>query len=132
MKYLLDTCVISDFVKGDKNTVSTLKNTQPNEIAVSSITVMEIRYGLALNPKRAEKIKSMILDLLASITVLDFNQNDALESAKIRALLKQRGQPIGCYDILLAGTAINNKLIFVSSNVSEFSRINGLILENWR
>ena len=51
MNYLLDTCVISDFVKGEKNTLDRLKNIPPNEIAISSITVMEIQYGIALNPK---------------------------------------------------------------------------------
>jgi len=48
MNYLLDTCVISDFVKGEKNTLFKLKNTSPSELAVSSITVMEIQYGLLL------------------------------------------------------------------------------------
>ena len=49
MKYLLDTCVISDFVKGVPNTLNQIKKTPPNELAVSSITVMEIQYGLLLN-----------------------------------------------------------------------------------
>ena len=132
MNYLLDTCVISDFVKGEKNTLDKLKNIPPNEIAISSITVMEIHYGIALNPKYGLIIEPVILDLLASITILDFNQNDAIQAAKIRALLKLQGRPIGSYDVLLAGTALNNQLIFVSSNTNEFNRINNLILENWR
>jgi tRNA(fMet)-specific endonuclease VapC len=132
MKYLLDTCVISDFVKGEKNTLDKIKNVPPNEIAISSITVMEIQYGIALNPKYGKLIEPVLLDLLASITLLDFNQNDALRAAKIRALLKQEGRPIGSYDILLAGTALNNQLIFVSSNTNVFNRIDNLILENWR
>src|SRR5262249_24662885 len=124
MRYLLDTCVISDFVKGEKHTLDKLKNIPPNEIAISSITVMQIQYGLALNPKHRQLIEPVILDLLASITILDFNENDAVEAAKIRALLKQQGQPIGSYDVLLAGTALNNQLIFVSSITKEFSRVN--------
>ena len=64
MNYLLDTCVISDFVKGDKNTLSMLKSVSPNDLAISSITVMEIQYGLALNPNRAKAIASVIRDLL--------------------------------------------------------------------
>ncbi len=132
MKYLLDTCVVSDFIKGEKNTLDKLKNIPPNEISISSIAVMEIQYGISLNPKYGKIIEPVILDLLASITVLDFNQNDAIQAAKIRALLKQIGQPIGSYDVLLAGIALNNQLILVSSNTSEFSRINNLVLENWR
>lgn len=55
MRYLLDTCVISDFVKGEPGTQTRLKRTLPTDIAISSITVMELHYGLALNPQRAQK-----------------------------------------------------------------------------
>jgi tRNA(fMet)-specific endonuclease VapC len=57
MRYLLDTCVISDFIKGEPGTLIRLKQTPPNDIAVSIITVMELRYGLALNPQRAQKVE---------------------------------------------------------------------------
>jgi len=132
MKYLLDTCVISDFVKGDTNTLAMLKRVSPNDIAISSITVMEIQYGLALNPNRAKKIEPIIHDLFKAITILEFDSNDAMETGAIRALLKQQGRPIGSYDILLAGTALNHDLIFITSNTNEFNRINDLVLENWR
>lgn len=132
MKYLLDTCVVSDFVKGETNTLKKIKRTSPADIAISSITVMEIEYGLALNAKRASFIKPIISDFLNAITILDFNEKDAKQSAIMRAHLKQQGCPIGSYDILLAGVALNRKLIFVSANTKEFSRIKALKLEDWR
>lgn len=132
MKYLLDTCVVSDFVKGDPSTLNHIKKTSPNHIAISSITLMEIEYGLALNKNKAAQLRSVIHDFLAPITILNFTSDDAAQAALLRALLKQQGNPIGAYDILLAGTALNHKLTFVSSNTNEFDRINGLKLENWR
>lgn len=55
--YLLDTCVISDFVKGEKGTLEKIKKFfPPQEIAVSSITVMEINHGLSINPQKAKKL----------------------------------------------------------------------------
>lgn len=60
MRYLLDTCVISDFIKGEIGTTNKLKETSPFEIAVSTITVMELRYELALNPQCAQKIEAAI------------------------------------------------------------------------
>ncbi len=132
MKYLLDTCVISDFVRGEKNTLARLKSILPNNIAVSSITVMEIEYGLALNPSYAKKIRPVIHDFLESVSILDFNQHDAKAAAVIRATLKKQGTPIGSYDVLLAGCAINHDLIFVSANMMEFIRVKDLMLENWR
>jgi tRNA(fMet)-specific endonuclease VapC len=51
MRYLLDTCVVSDFVKGEANTSQKLKSVSPEDIAVSAITSMELKYGLANNPQ---------------------------------------------------------------------------------
>jgi tRNA(fMet)-specific endonuclease VapC len=132
VKYLLDTCVISDFVKGEENTLHKIKKFSPFDFSISSITVMELNYGLVLNAARAKLIGKIIQDFLSTITILDFNQKDAHQAAVIRAYLKKKGRPIGSYDILLAGTALNHQLTFVTSNVNEFSRIEGLILENWR
>lgn len=132
MKYLLDTCVISDFVKGEANTLRNIKTVLPSDIAVSTITVMEIEFGLALNPKQTIKIKPVILDFLSQITILNYTQEDAVQTALVRTLLKKQGSPIGAYDVMLAGTAINNKLIFVSANEKEFVKVLGLKLENWR
>jgi tRNA(fMet)-specific endonuclease VapC len=132
MKYLLDTCVISDFVKGDKNTLIKIKALSPSDIVISTITFMEIQYGLALNPAYAEKLKRIMTDFLASIEIILFNQAHATQAALIRALLKKQGNLIGSYDILLAGVAVSEKMIFITSNINEFHRINGLIIENWR
>ena len=60
MRYLLDTCVISDFIKGEPGTQAQLKQTLPIDIAVSVITVMELRYGLQFNPQRAQKIEPVL------------------------------------------------------------------------
>jgi tRNA(fMet)-specific endonuclease VapC len=57
MRYLLDPCVISDFIKGEAGTLARFKQTPPVDVAISAITVMELRYGLALNPQRAQKIE---------------------------------------------------------------------------
>ena len=132
MKYLLDTCVLSDFFKGEANTLAHIKETPPSYIAVSSITLMEIKYGLALNPERAKIIEPISQDFLKTITLLDFNEEDANQAATVRADLRRQGKPIGSYDILLAGTALSRQLILVTSNTKEFIRLENLTLENWR
>lgn len=132
MKYLLDTCAVSDFIKGETGTLENIKKISPSDIAISTITVMEMHYGLALNPLRAQKIRNMIHDFLESINILEFNENDAKEAAILRALLRQQGSTIGSYGILLAGAACNRKLTLVSANTKEFERIESLSLINWR
>jgi tRNA(fMet)-specific endonuclease VapC len=132
MRYLLDTCVISDFIKGEPGTQARLKQTPPNDIAVSVITVMELRYGLLINPQRAQKIEPAISSFLASVTILAFGNAEAERAAQIRAILKAQGQPIGAYDVLIASTALQHSLLMITANQREFDRVSSLQTENWR
>ncbi|MBE9068539.1 type II toxin-antitoxin system VapC family toxin [Leptolyngbya cf. ectocarpi LEGE 11479] len=132
MQYLLDTCVISDFIKGEPGTQTRLKQTSPTDIAVSVITVMELRYGLLNNPQRAKKIEPAITSLLDSVSILKFSEEEAEQTAQIRSILKKQGQPIGAYDVLIAATALHHGLIMVTANQREFERVAGLQTENWR
>ncbi len=132
MQYLLDTCVISDFIRGEAGTQTRLKQTPPVDIAISVVTVMELRYGLVLNPQRAQKIESAISSLLSSVTILPFCREEAEQAAHIRAALKRQGHPIGAYDVLIAATAQHHNLRMVTANQREFDRVLGLVTENWR
>ena len=132
MKYLLDTCTVSDFVRGDAGVLTTVKSTPPDEIAVSVVTRMEIDYGLLLNPQRARKLAPVLNAFLSSITTLPFEEADAKAAASLRAALRQTGRPIGPYDCQIAGCGLARGLVVVTSNVSEFLRVGGLRIENWR
>jgi tRNA(fMet)-specific endonuclease VapC len=132
MHYLLDTCVISDFIKGELGTQSRMKHMLPADIIISVVTVMELRYGLVLNPQRAQRIEPIINRLLDSTTILPLNIPESEKAAEIRAVLKTQGQPIGAYDILIAATALQHQLIMVTANQREFDRVPGLQTENWR
>jgi len=132
MIYLLDTCAVSDFIKGIPATLKQVKEKEPGMIAISSISRMEIEYGLRLNPERAKKILPVLQAFLSSIRIQPFGDADAQAAGAIRAALKREGRPIGSYDVLIAGTALARGLILVTSNTGEFSRIGGLLLEDWR
>ncbi|MDJ0619972.1 MAG: type II toxin-antitoxin system VapC family toxin [Calothrix sp. MO_192.B10] len=132
MGYLLDTCVISDFVKGEELTLKRFKSSTPSDIFISSLTVMEVKYGLAINPQRAIKIQPLIEALLHTITILPFGTSEAEKAAQIRSILKAAGNPIGAYDVLIAATALAHNHILVTSNIREFQRISSLQIENWR
>jgi tRNA(fMet)-specific endonuclease VapC len=132
MKYLLDTCTISDFVKGQPNVLARVKATQPNLIGVSALTRMEVDYGLALNTERAKKLAPILDAFFSTIVTLPFDEADAQAAAAIRAALKTQGQPIGAYDVLIAGTGLARGLVVVTSNVGKFKRVSGLQVEDWR
>ena len=132
MNYLLDTCVVSDFVKGETGTLARLKAVAPSQIYFSSISLMEIRYGLGLSPQKAKKIEPILNDFFSVIGILNFGQGEAEISAQIRWQLRQQGNPIGAYDVLIAGTALAHNLIMVTANENEFVRVQDLVVENWR
>ena len=132
MGYLLDTCVVSDFVSGDTSTLNKIRQQTPDNLSVSTLTVMEIYYGFALNPAKAQKIQPIIEQFLESINIIDFTNKEARATAYIRSALKKAGTPIGAYDVLIGATALANGLTLVTSNIREFKRIPNLSLENWR
>ena len=90
----------------------------------------ELKVGIAKSTspeKRIEQLRS----LLEVITVLPFGKAEAQSAANIRAALEKDGTPIGPYDVLIAATAVANQSILVTRNISEFSRVPQLQIENW-
>lgn len=132
MKYLLDTCAISDFVKGEKNTLNRIKTTSPSKLATSSITLMELHYGIQCNRSIATKIAPMIYDFIDCIQIVQFDNETAEHAAHARTYLRKKGTPIGPYDILIAGTALQHQLTLITANEKEFDRVPKLKIENWR
>jgi tRNA(fMet)-specific endonuclease VapC len=132
MRYLLDTCVVSDFAQGQAGVLARIKSVSPQDIAVSSVTEMEVAYGLRLNPSLSRRFKPVMDAFFSAVLVLPYDRAAANATAQVRAALKTRGLPIGAYDALIAGTALAEQLTLVSSNTREFSRVAGLSVENWR
>ena len=132
MRYLLDTCAVSDFARGDRPTLARIKSTPPADIVVSSVTAMEVFFGLALDEARARAIAPALRGLLDAVDVLPYETSDAQATATLRAALQKRGRPIGAYDGLIAGSALARGLILVTSNETELRRVGGLKIENWR
>jgi tRNA(fMet)-specific endonuclease VapC len=60
-----------------------------------------------------------------------FTQAEAKTAAQIRVALENKGEPIGAYDILIAATALANRGVLVTRNISEFGGIDNLSLVDW-
>jgi tRNA(fMet)-specific endonuclease VapC len=132
MTYLLDTCTLSDYLKGNSPTVKRFKQEKPYDICVSAITRFDIEYGLRLKPSLIDTITPQLEAIYQKIQTINFSVPEANIAAGIRSRLKKVGNPVGFYDLLIAATAVANNLILVTSNIQEFSRIDNLTIENWR
>ncbi len=131
MRFLLDTSVISDFVRGHWAVRERLLRTSPSELAVSALTLMEVEYGLARDPSRARRIRPIADELLARIAPIPCGTEEARATGRLRAELARQGTPIGPFDSLIAGTALVHRLVLVTSNTGEFRRVPRLAVEDW-
>jgi len=132
MRYLLDTCAVSDFAQGRPRVLERLKSVSPDDIAVSVVTEMEVAYGLRLNPKLLPRLAPVMDALFSAVHLLAYDSAAARATAELQATLEVRRRPIAAYDALIAGTAIAHGLTLVTSNVREFARVKGLRIEDWR
>jgi len=78
------------------------------------------------------RFNARIDTLLSVIPALPFDIDDAHAAARIDAALAREGNRIGPEDVLIAGTAVAKGFILVTSNTREFSRVDGLQIEDWR
>ena len=134
MTYLLDTNVAIALIKGQpKDVRERLQSAIQSgiRVAVSTITVHELWFGVAKSAKQDENARRLKAFLSGDVTVLDFNSDAAAISGAIRATLKRRGTPIGPYDLLIAGQAISANATLVTANTAEFMRVDGLTLVDW-
>lgn len=74
MKFLLDTCAVSDLFKRVPATIERIKHIQRIDIVLSVITVMEIEYGLKLNPVRELKIRPQWEALINEVRIFPFKK----------------------------------------------------------
>ncbi len=131
MKFLLDTNICIYVIKQKPLLVKErLQKIAPREIGLSIITLAELEYGAAKsqNPQRNRETLNRFC---SPFQIVNFSPEDAQKFGEIRAILEQRRQPIGSYDLLIASQAVNRGLILVTNNLKEFSRVDGLNLENW-
>lgn len=127
MKYLIDTNIIIDYLKGIPQTVSFLQKTNLSGFAVSVISVGEILEGLVGQP-REELRRRELEDFLAAQRIIDIDKEAAEIFAKIRADLRSKGKLIDNFDILIAATALKHSLTLMTKD-KDFERIEDLQLK---
>ena len=131
MKYMLDTNIIA-YAKNNRpeSVLKRLMQYRPEDICISSITLAELEYGV-FNSAKPRQNQLALMVFLASIIVVPFDSDAAIEYGIIRADLKKRGTPIGANDLLIAAHAKSLDLTLVTNNTREFERVEGLRLEDW-
>lgn len=128
-KYLLDTNIVSFYLKGDESLKEKVLN-NIDSIVISIISYYEIVSGLQsinANKRIAEFEKFCEL-----VDIVNLDKSSIIASCRIYSTLKRSGNLIDDIDILIAGIAVSNHLVMVTDNTQYFNRIDDLKVENWK
>jgi tRNA(fMet)-specific endonuclease VapC len=129
--YMLDTDISSYVMKRSHDAVlRRLQKVSVGDVCISVITKSELLYGVELSPRRSQD-QAALDAYLRHVEVLEYPDEAALHYAQIRAALKIDGTRIGANDLLIAAHARSLGLTLVTNNTREFSRVQGLHIENW-
>ena len=134
MNYFLDTNVVIALLKNDPAAVRRRLRRVASRgatVAVSSIVLYELWYGVARRQRRRENAERLRVFLSGNIDVAPFDEEDASAAGDLRAALEIAGTPIGPYDLLIAAQALRSGATLVTANVSEFVRVRGLVWQDW-
>lgn len=129
--YLIDTNICIYLIKNKyENLHDKVVHEGMHRIAVSSITVAELEFGIAksLYP---EKNRIALLEFLVPFEIIPFTEFDCEYFGGLRAHLNKKGTPIGPYDLQIAAQCLARDLTLVSNNIKEFERVPELKYENW-
>lgn len=129
-RYLFDTNVLSALIKQPAGALAQrVAQLGGDQLCTSIVVACELRYGAA--KKGSRRLIAIVNELLSRLDVLPLEAEADRHYAELRVALERRGQPIGSNDLLIAAHARALGLILVTDNVSEFSRVPSLAVENW-
>lgn len=130
MRYMLDTNTCVRVLKADATSpLAGRFNRYAEQLCTSSIVLAELHFGAQNSQRVAENLIGIEHFVARLSAVLDFDAAAAADFGRIRVALRK--SPIGPLDTLIAAHARSRDLIVVTGNVSEFSRVPGLGVEDW-
>ena len=131
MNYLLDTNACISYLNNPQSPVRyKLERLNRNAVFVCSVVKAELYFGVMYSqrPKRNRKKLELFLKPLGSFP---FDDTAAIHYGEIRAELSKAGKLIGPHDLQIAAIALTQGATLVTHNTKEFSRVEGLIIEDW-
>jgi tRNA(fMet)-specific endonuclease VapC len=130
MSYLLDTDMCIYWLNGRQRVKDKLLAAGWEQIAISVITQAELYYG-AYNSSRVTENLKRADDFVKQLPVFPLGEVTLKRFGALKTQLRQSGQPLPDFDLLIASVALVENRILVTNNTHHYERIPGLQLENW-
>lgn len=137
MRYLLDTCVLSELVKAkrDTNVIDWFERRKPHELYTSAMTWGELNRGVDRIPasKRRAELTRWLDQLVIGFEdrVLAFDQTVARTWSQMTVQADASGKPMAAFDSIIAATARAHDCKLVTRNVRDFSQAGVEIVNPW-
>ncbi len=138
MKYLLDTCLISELVKKEPNpaVVSWLDEQDEQKLFLSVLNLGELQKGISKLPdgtRKSELQAWVALDLVERFTgrILEIDLETALCWGRLQGEAEQAGEKLPVMDSLIAATAAAHGLVVVTRNVRDIERCKVRVCNPW-
>jgi toxin FitB len=135
---LLDTNVLSDAMlpKPDPAVIAWLDRQPRLSVWTSSVTVLELRFGIALLPRgrqrtRLEQALERTLSEMIEDRILALDTVAAEETAVLMADRQRRGRPVELRDAMIAGIAIARKATLATRNTRHFADLPITVVDPW-
>jgi predicted nucleic acid-binding protein len=137
VKYLLDTCVLSEMVKPIPHpaVVEWLTATPSDTLFISVITIGELRKGVAKLPESNKKVRlthwlgTLMEEYGDRIFPIDLTVSE--QWGVMQAASEKAGTPVAVLDGLIAATALAHQLIVVTRNRRDFLPSKVLLFDPW-
>ena len=134
MTYLLDTNTCIGWLRQNQpQVVARIQAQVQTDIVLCSVVVAELLFGVEQSdPAHRANTGVRVEQLRQQFTSLPFDDAAAERYGRIRADLTGRGLLIGGNDMLIAAIALTKGCTLVTHNTAEFSRVAGLVIEDWQ
>lgn len=139
MRYLLDTCVISELIAGqpDPGVIQWVDTIDEERLFLSAITIGEIKKGIEKLPD--SKRKSALAEWLEQDLLIRFKErilpidtHTMLVWGALAAGLEKQGRTMPAIDSLIAAIALHGNLRLVTRNESDFAHSGAIIANPWQ
>ncbi|MBQ6774482.1 MAG: type II toxin-antitoxin system VapC family toxin [Synergistaceae bacterium] len=129
--YYLDSNICIFYLRNPEGVLAQkIISIDPECIKLSAIVKAELLVGAFKSARRDENLKQ-VLNFCDSFEIVPFDDSLTVTYGKMQARLELQGMKIGFNDTLIAATVLAHNGILVTNNTKEFSRVDGLTLEDW-
>ena len=135
---ILDTNVLSALMRQtpDLNVVAWLDRQPRSSIWITSITVLEVRFGLRIMAagKRRNSLMKAFSSMLEKIDnrIAAFDAAAAEEASELMVTRQKKGRPVELRDTMIAGIALARHATLATGNTAHFADAGIVLLNPWR